>query len=438
MKGYIKVKTLALGRLLLILCICYINSSKAYCNTDSLSIVFNANHKDWVYATGEKPVFTVTVFNNGKAVNNLKLKYQVGPEKMQLIKSDSVTLSKNSFILPSYTMSTPGFLRYTVTAEVNGIKVKGLITAAFSPERIAPTISLPSDFNEFWKDSKMSLSKIPIDSKIELLRDYSTATVNVYQVSFQNINKSRIYGILCVPKKDGKYPAVLKVPGAGVRPYKGDIFLASKGVITLEIGIHGIPVNLDTEVYKDLSTGALFNYSSINLDSKDNYYYKRVYLGCVRALDFLVSQKGYDGQHLAVYGGSQGGALSIVTAALDNRVKYLGVYYPALCDVTGYLSNRAGGWPHLFTKDKILSNNTPEKLQTCTYYDVVNFAKQLKVPGFYSWGFNDEVCPPTSMYAAYNSISSPKELVIYKETGHNSVPKQSGQMIAWLLSMLKQ
>ena len=438
MKPHFKINTLALGRLLLILCLGYIGIDNAYGKTDSLSIVFKADHKDWVYTIGEKPVFTVTVFNNGKAANNLKLKYQVGPEKMDFIKSDSVVLTKNSFILPSYTMNTPGFLRYTITAEVNGTTIKGLITAAFSPERIQPTITLPSDFSQFWQEAKASLAKIPMDAKMELLKDYSTETVNVYQVSFQNINQSRIYGMLCVPKKEGKYPAVLKVPGAGVRPYKGDVSLASNGIITLEIGIHGIPVNLDAEVYKNLSTGALINYNSVNLDNKNDYYYKRVYLGCVRALDFLVSQTGYDGEHLAVYGGSQGGALSIVTAALDSRVKYLGVNYPALCDVTGYLHNRAGGWPHLYSKDRILDNNTPKKLETCTYYDVVNFAKQLKVPGFYSWGFNDEVCPPTSMYAAYNSISSPKELVIYKETGHGTVPEQRDKMTTWLLSKLKQ
>jgi len=79
-----------------------------------------------------------------------------------------------------------------------------------------------------------------------------------------------------------------------------------------------------------------------------------------------------------------------------------------------------------------------QKLNTCRYYDVVNFTKQLKVPGFYSWGFNDDVCPPTSMYAAYNSISSPKELVIYKETGHATVPEQRENMTRWLLSKLKQ
>jgi cephalosporin-C deacetylase-like acetyl esterase len=140
---------------------------------------------------------------------------------------------------------------------------------------------------------------------------------------------------------------------------------------------------------------------------------------------------------LAVTGGSQGGALSIVTAALDKRVKNLGAFYPALSDVTGYLSGRAGGWPHYFDKGNMAYNNTKEKLKTLGYYDVVNFAKRVKVPGFYSWGYNDETCPPTSMYAVYNSITAPKELFLALETGHWTYPEQNEKMTNWLLGKLK-
>lgn len=405
---------------------------------DTLSISIKADHDNWIYKTGEKPRFIITVLQNGRNPENLKVKYQIGPEKMKPFKLDSMYLTKSEFIVDGYTMEKPGFLRCMVTSELNGKTIKRLATAAFSPENIKPTVELPSDFKSFWENSIRELSKVPLDPKVELVKESSTGNVNVYHVSIQNIHGSRVYGMLSVPKKDGKYPAVLKVPGAGVRPYKGDVALAEKGIITFEIGIHGIPVNMAPEVYSSLAAGALYGYPSSNLDNKTNYYYQRVYMGCVRAIDFLVSQPGFDGTNLAVYGGSQGGALSIVTAALDSRVKYLGVFYPALCDVTGYLYNRAGGWPHLFNSANVSNNNTKEKLETCKYYDVVNFAKQLKVPGFYSWGFNDETCPPTSMYAAYNSISSPKELVIYKETGHFNVPEQRDKMTEWLISRLKK
>jgi cephalosporin-C deacetylase len=66
----------------------------------------------------------------------------------------------------------------------------------------------------------------------------------------------------------------------------------------------------------------------------------------------------------------------------------------------------------------------------------VNFARFVKVPGFYSWGFNDTVCPPTTTYSAYNVISAPKQLEIYQETGHWTYPEQNEKSRNWLIDKL--
>jgi cephalosporin-C deacetylase-like acetyl esterase len=261
--------------------------------------------------------------------------------------------------------------------------------------------------------------------------------VNVYHVNLQNYSYgTRLYGILCVPKALKKYPAVLEVPGAGVRPYYGNVNQAEKGVITFQIGIHGIPVNLPAEVYANLNIGALRGYETYKLEDKDQYYYKRVYLGCVRAIDFIYSLPEFDGTNLAVCGGSQGGALSIVTAGLDSRVTCLTAFYPALSDVSGYLYGRGGGWPHMFRGADKKDPLTAIRLATAQYYDVVNFAKQLKVPGFYSFGFNDMTCSPTSTYSAYNVIDAPKTLLLVEESAHWTYPEQWEKAWNWMLGQL--
>ena len=175
-------------------------------------------------------------------------------------------------------------------------------------------------------------------------------------------------------------------------------------------------------------------YISFNLDDRDKYYYKRAYLGCVRAVDFISQLPEYDGENLITMGNSQGGALSIVTAALDSRVKGVVAFYPALCDQVGYLYNQAGGWPHTFNNGK---NNTPEKIKTVQYYDVVNFARYIKVPGFYSFGYNDSSTPPTSVFSALNMIKAPKEIFIAEETGHYSYPEQRNASWKWVRSFLE-
>lgn len=401
-----------------------------------VKIIVSPDHDDWQYKTGEKVNFAVQVFYHQNALKEVKAYYEIGPEKMEPVKKDSVVLNGKPFILEGGTLSTPGFLRCVVTVDFEGRKYRGLATAGFNPSAIKPTVKQPSDFTVFWESAKAELAKIPVNAKMTLIPDKCTENVNVYVVNLQNIGNSRLYGIASIPKKEGKYPAVLEVPGAGVRSYSPDINLAERGIITFVIGIHGIPVTLDPGVYIDLNSGALREYWTFNMDNKDRYYYKRVYLGCVRANDFITSLPQFDGTNLAVMGGSQGGALSIVTASLDQRVRYLAPSYPALCDVTGYLSGRAGGWPHFFDKNNINFHNIKEKLETIPYYDVVNFAKELKVPGFYTWGFNDETCPPTSMYAAYNQISAPKVLNLVLETGHWTYMEENIKINNWIIEML--
>jgi cephalosporin-C deacetylase-like acetyl esterase len=394
-----------------------------------------ADHTDWVYKLNEKVKFRISVEQDGKVLNGAKVQYEIGPEKMTPTFKNEIVLKTTEAEVDGGTMTVPGFLRCKGTIDLEGKKYEGLATAAFEPEKIQPTTTMPDDFLAFWQKAMDVNSKVPMDAKMELMPNLSNDKVNVYQVNLQNWKIGmRLYGVLCVPKAPGKYPAALQVPGAGVRPYNGEVKLAEQGVITFQIGIHGIPINLEPMVYENLRYGALDNYPSFNMDNRDNYFYKHVYLGCIRANDFICSLPEFDGTNLMVYGGSQGGALSIVTAALDKRVKALSCFYPALCDLNGYASGRAGGWPHLLNNKDF---NSKEKVETSRYYDVVNFARLINVPGFYTWGYNDVTCPPTSIYSAYNVINTTKIIYILKEAGHKGEPEMYSKQWNYMLSFFK-
>jgi len=400
--------------------------------TTLVKVIVSPDHQNWTYKVNEQAKFNVQVLKYGSLLENVTIDYEAGPEKMPDVKKEGVILKtgKTEF---TGTMKTPGFYRVCVWAVVDGKKYEGLATAGFEPEKIQPAENDPTDFDSFWNNAITAAQKVNLDTRITLMPERCTSNANVYHVSFQNeAIGSRIYGILAMPKQAGKYPAILRVPGAGIRPYNGDPRTASMGVITLEIGIHGIPVNLDPQVYENLMNGALSGYWKTKMNDRDAFYYKRVYLGCVRAVDFIFSLPEFNGTDIAVTGGSQGGALSIVTAGLDKRVKYLAALYPALCDFGGYLNKRAGGWPHYFSEVK----PKPGEVETLEYYDVVNFARRVTVPGYYTWGYNDLTCPPTSMYAAYNLIKAPKELELFLETGHWTFPEQPEIISSWLLNKL--
>jgi len=406
-----------------------------------VAVVVTPDRADWTYRPGDAVTFRVDVMRDGHQVQGATVKYAVGPEMLPPTTESTAIVSTTPLLVAAGTLSTPGFLRLIATAEIDGRTYRGVGTAGFSPDQIQPTQTDPPDFDAFWASEHTRLAALPLDARWTPLPEYGTAEADCWQINVQNVavvdGASRLYGILCMPKAAGRFPALLSVPGAGVRPYRGLSELAGRGVITFQIGIHGLPVTQPQEVYDGLGRAALNGYWAYGLDSRERYYYRRVYTGTLRANDFLTSLPQWDGRNLGVTGGSQGGALAIVTAGLDARVTRLAAYYPALSDVTGYLHGRAGGWPHMFRATEGPSVHREEaKIVTSRYYDVVNFARRVKAPGLYSWGFNDETCPPTSMYAAYNVITAPKQLRLAYDTGHRTTQEQVDEFNDWLVAEL--
>ncbi len=406
-----------------------------------VAVVVTPDRTDWTYRPGDPVTFRVNVVRDGHQVQGATVKSSFGPEMLPPTTEASAVVSTTPLAVAAGTLTTPGFLRLIATAEIDGRTYRGVGTAGFAPDQIQPTQTDPPDFDAVWTAERTRLAELPIDARWTPLPDYGTADADCWQVNLQNVavieGASRLYGILCMPKAPGKYPALLSVPGAGVRPYRGLSEIAGRGVITFQIGIHGIPVIQPQEVYDGLGRSALNGYWAYGLDSRERYYYRRVYTGTLRANDFLTSLPQWDGRNLGVTGGSQGGALAIITAGLDARVTRLAAYDPALSDLTGYLNGRAGGWPHVFRATEGPNvHREDSKIATSRYYDVVNFARRVKAPGLYSWGFNDETCPPTSMYAAYNVITAPKQLRLAYDTGHRTTQEQVDEVNDWLVDQL--
>jgi len=392
------------------------------------------DHEDWIYKAGEKVFVSGTVKYKGQPVDQVKIKYEIGPEMLPAVIKDSLMTTDGRFKISAGTSHQPGFLRCVINMEYEGKQYREVITAAFDPYAIQPTVKLPNDFMSFWEEAIADNRKLPLDPQMTLLKDRSTDEVDVYEISFQNYKPgSRIYGILCVPKAPGRYPAIFNPPGAGIHKIKGSPETAKEGIITLQIGIHGIPLNMEESEYKKLANTTFKRYRIEGMNDRDTYYFKRVYLGCVRAIDFIYTLPQFDGENIAAMGGSQGGALTLVTTALDSRIKYLAAYAPALSDLTGYIHGRAGGWPHMFKNERF---RTPNAIHSLQYYDAVNFAKHIRVPGLYSWGFNDETTPPTTMFSVYNSIGAPKELFIEKIAGHWYSRAQIAKRTSWLQGKL--
>ena len=212
------------------------------------------DHPDWTYQPGEPVTFRIDVVRDGHQVSGATVKYGVGPEMLPPITEATAVVSTNPLTVAGGTLQEPGFLRLVATAEIEGRTYRGVGTAGFAPDRIQPTQANPPDFDAFWDAERKRLAALPLDAKWTPLPDYGNADADCSQINLQNVGltggASRLYGILCLPRAAGKYPALLSVPGAGVRPYRGLAEIAGRGLITFQIGIHGIPVTQPQEVYR--------------------------------------------------------------------------------------------------------------------------------------------------------------------------------------------
>lgn len=396
------------------------------------------DHANWIYQTGEKARIDVGFYLYGIPLD-VEVNYEIGPDMLPSTQKGKTILKNGRAIIDMGTMKKPGFLDLRLSATVDGKKYNHHVKVGFSPEKLTPYTMNPSDFDEFWRKNIDEARKSPISVTCEKVDKYTTDDFDCYLLKIKTDKRHSVYGYLTKPKKEGKYPVVLCPPGAGIKTIKEPMrntYYAKNGFIRLEIEIHGLHPELSTETFKEISTAFSDgnDYLSNGLDNRDNYYMKHVYVACVRCIDYLTSLPEWDGKNVAVQGGSQGGALSLITAALDPRVTVCVANHPALSDMAGYLDNRAGGYPHFNRSNGML---TEEKVKTMQYYDVVNFARRISCPTYLTWGFNDDTCPPTTSYIVWNLINAPKESLITPINEHWTSENTNHEQMEWIKNHLR-
>lgn len=405
--------------------------------------VTEPNHADWLYKTGEEATVEVRLYKYGVPQSCL-VSYEIGDDMLPADKKGALELKKGRATLNIGTRRAPGFRDLRLKATIGGKTYVHHVKVGFSPEKIQPFTKEPKDFKTFWDKNVADMRQLPISYTKEIAKEYCTDKVDCYLLKIKVNNEGQsVYAYLFYPKnaRKGSHPAVLCPPGAGIKTIRYPMrhtYYAENGCIRMEMEIHGLDPRLPESTFNDLSKA--FNerntqYVTNRLDSRESYYMKHVYLAVVRCLDLLTELPEWDGRNLVIQGGSQGGALSIVGAALHGGVTQCIVNHPALSDMAAYSAGRTGGWPHFNRMEGML---TPEKIRTMAYYDVVNFARYVKAATYMTWGYNDDVCPPTTSYAVWNTLSCPKESLITPVNEHwTSDTTEYGQM-EWMLKKLKK
>ena len=397
--------------------------------------VTTPNHANWLYKTGERATVEVQLFKYGYA-KDVPVNYEIGQDMLRASSKGSVRLKDGKAVIDLGTRKAPGFTYLNLSAEVDGEKTTHHIKVGYDVDRIRPYTKNPDEFSVFWKQTLDDMHKTPLSYTREVAKEFCTDKIDCWLIKLQVDDEHSMYGYLFMPKNsDGKrLPAVFSPPGAGVKTIKDPLrhkYYAEEGFIRLETEIHGLDPRLPESTFKEIRSAFASRhngYFTNRIDNREAYYLRHVYAGMVRWTDFLCSLPEWDGKNLAVQGGSQGGALALVTAALDKRVTACCVNHPALTDMAGYAEKgRTGGYPHF--KTELL---TPQVIDVLSYYDVINFCRLVKCPVRMTWGYNDNTCPPTTSYAAWNTLSCPKECVLTPINEHWTSEQTEYEHMLWI------
>ncbi len=287
-----------------------------------------------------------------------------------------------------------------------------------APEDFVSSVQRPADFDDFWNTLLEDVARIPLNPSMEHVPMRSTDEVDVYEIGYDSLDNVRIAGWYCVPKDSylpPPYPGLLIVPGYVSEPTLPKSW-AKQGYAAIGVAPRG-----------KLRSNAQYNpgYPGLLVDNivdRNTYSYRGFYIDACRAVDFALTRPEIDHSRIGVHGSSQGGALTITTAALRPDVITCGAAgAPYLC---GFME--AAALTHSYPYEEIneylrLYPEREEQVRkTLEYFDGNNFAPNIKAPMLVYIGLEDDVCPPETGFAVYNAMTCEKVLHTAEHCAHDA------------------
>lgn len=301
----------------------------------------------------------------------------------------------------------PGFYKMHIADDGNIISESWI---GYEPTNVVSLPDSQPDFDTFWKRAKDELAAIPANVSLVAAPELSGKKRDAFRCTYQSWGGDTIDAVVLIPKEKGPWPAQVYFNGYGGRPWDFDPD-SRPDWVEMMTSVRGQFYSIDRNKYGD--------WIRYNIDDPDNYYYKGAYLDAVRALDVLEKLPEVDSTRMYAEGGSQGGALTLVAAALgDGRLRAIAPYIPFMSDFRDYF--RIVDWPTAPVKEAAKQKGlTDEQMYVnLSYFDIKNHARRIKCPVLMGIGLQDPTCPPHTNMSSYNLIEAPKELIIYPECGH--------------------
>lgn len=291
-----------------------------------------------------------------------------------------------------------------------------------------PKKTKKSDFDEFWSNNIKISKEQPLNPVSKEIYEEHRGMI-VEEIFIDGFKNSRIRLRYIRPSnidKSTDIPTLIQFHG-----YNWDTqqtisvsqwILAGYGVILVDTRGQSL-YSPDNNIYKN---GGYKSFLTKGILNKDDYYYKYVYMDCYRVVDYAKNKVGVDKDKIILIGASQGGALSLATASLQDNILGVIADIPFLSNFERAVLLSEGPYKeidHFFRIHDPLHSLSENVYNTLSYFDCMNLVDKIDCDVLMSVSLEDNICPPSTVFANYNNINSKKDICIYPDFEHRT-PEQ--------------
>ncbi|MFI6492989.1 acetylxylan esterase [Streptomyces sp. NPDC050564] len=297
----------------------------------------------------------------------------------------------------------------------------------------------PEDFDAFWAKTLQEAREHDLAARFEAF-ETSLKTVKVYDVTFAGFGGHPVKGWLTVPAwANGPLATVIEFVG-----YGGGRGLAHTHLLWASAGFaHFV---MDTRGQGSAwgggetpdpvgSAPAYPGFMTRGIEDPEGYYYRRLFTDAVRAVEAARSHPLVDAERMAALGGSQGGGITLAVGGLVPDLAAIVPDVPFLCDFprATVITDR-NPYREIGNYLKTHRGRTDQALRTLSYFDGVHFAARGRAPALFSVALEDQTCPPSTVFAAFNAWAHhDKKIEVYDFNDHEGGgPYQEAAQLRWL------
>lgn len=282
-----------------------------------------------------------------------------------------------------------------------------------------------NDFDAFWRETLRTAREVPLDVRFAPV-DFRLRTVDTFDVTFNGYKGQPIKGWFLIPRGSAApLPCIVEYIGyGGGRGFPTNwLTYPSAGYAALVMDTRGQGSGLNTGDTPDVDEGGnphVPGFMTRGILSPQTYYYRRVFTDAVRAVEAARTHPAVDPTRVAIAGGSQGGGIALAVAGLEPNIRAVLTDVPFLCHYrrAATLINTEP-YAEIARYCKSHRDQIETVFSTLSYFDGVNFAARATAPALFSVGLMDDICPPSTVFAAYNAYAGTKDIRIYEFNYHD-------------------